>query len=145
MAAVTPRRSGRGRRSMSEINVVPYIDVMLVLLVIFMVTAPLVPPGEIALPRAGKSNTRPDAYVEVQVRASGELRLRSVNAGPGSERTVGRRDLGAALVQIRGGADLPVMISADKSVRYEVVIEVMNELQQQNVQRVGLMVTPAGR
>ena len=143
MAAVNPRGGRRSRRSMSEINVVPYIDVMLVLLVIFMVTAPLVPPGEISLPKAGKSNTRPDAYVEVQVRANGEMRLRTVNAGEGNQRTVAKRDLGGALRQVRGDADLPVMISADKSVKYEAVIDVMNELQQQNVQRVGLMVSPA--
>ncbi len=62
MPAINQRsRGGRGRRMVNEINVVPYIDVMLVLLVIFMVTAPLVPPGQIDLPRAGKSNTRPDA------------------------------------------------------------------------------------
>jgi biopolymer transport protein TolR len=130
---------------MSEINVVPYIDVMLVLLVIFMVTAPLVTPGEIELPRAGRSNTRPDAYVEVQIRANGDLRLRTVNSGASSERTVARTELGAAIGQLTGGAQQPVMISADKSVRYETVMSVMNELQQQNIARVGLMVTPAAR
>jgi biopolymer transport protein TolR len=143
MAAVRSRRGGRGRRLVSEINVVPYIDVMLVLLVIFMVTAPLVPPGQIDLPRAGKSNVRPDAYVEIQVSAAGSLTLRTVNSGDGQTRTVARRELSDSLKDLRGNADLPVMISADKSVKYETVMDVMNELQKQNVAKVGLAVTPA--
>lgn len=143
MAALASRRSGRSRRMVSEINVVPYIDVMLVLLVIFMVTAPLTPPGVIDLPRAGKSNTKPDAYVEVQVRQNGELRLRTVNSGDGQERRVGRRELASSLNELRGNTDMPVVISGDKQVRYEAVIDVMDELQRQNVARVGLMVKPA--
>ena len=143
MAGPTPRRGGRGRRMVSDINVVPYIDVMLVLLVIFMVTAPLVPPGQIDLPRAGKSNVRPDAYVEVQVAAGGNLTLRTVNAGDTQARTVARRELADTLKALRGANDLPVMISADKAVRYEAVMDVMNELQKQNVSKVGLAVTPA--
>jgi biopolymer transport protein TolR len=142
MAGPTPRRGGRGRRMVSDINVVPYIDVMLVLLVIFMVTAPLVPPGQIDLPRAGKSNVRPDAYVEVQVAAGGNLTLRTVNAGDTQTRTVTRRELADTLKALRGANDLPVMISADKAVRYEAVMDVMNELQKQNVSKVGLAVTP---
>ena len=115
---------------------------MLVLLVIFMVTAPLVPPGQIDLPRAGKSNVRPDAYVEVQVAAGGNLTLRTVNAGDTQTRTVTRRELADTLKALRGANDLPVMISADKAVRYEAVMDVMNELQKQNVSKVGLAVTP---
>ena len=137
------RGGGRSRRMMNEINVVPYIDVMLVLLVIFMVTAPLMPPGVIDLPRAGKSNTRPDAYVEVQVRAGGDLRLRSVNAGDSQERRVGRKELVPTLRTLRGDADMPVVISAERSVRYEVVVDVMDKLHRQNVNRVALMVKPA--
>jgi biopolymer transport protein TolR len=143
MPGISSRRSGRGRRMVSEINVVPYIDVMLVLLVIFMVTAPLVSPGVIDLPRAGKSNTKPDAYIEVQVRQNGELRLRTVNAGDAQERRIGRRDLASNLKELRAGSDLPVVISGEKQVRYESVIDVMDELQKQNVARVGLMVKPA--
>ena len=133
----------RHRKAINQINVVPYIDVMLVLLVIFMVTAPLVPPGQIDLPRAGKSNVRPDAYVEVQVAAGGNLTLRTVNAGDTQTRTVTRRELADTLKALRGTNDLPVMISADKAVRYEAVMDVMNELQKQNVSKVGLAVTPA--
>ena len=135
---------GRGRRLVNDINVVPYIDVMLVLLVIFMVTAPLLPPGVIDLPRAGKSNTRPDAYIELEVRSTGELRLRSINNADTQERRVARRELADAIGQLRGDADLPVVISGDKAVRYETIIEVMDELYRLNVNRVALMVKPPG-
>ncbi len=135
-------RGGRGRRLVNEINVVPYIDVMLVLLVIFMVTAPLLPPGAIELPSAGKSTAPPDAYIEVIVRADGDLRLRSVNRGDSEEVRITRRELAATIAPLRAKADLPVVISADKAVRYESVIEVMNELQKMNVSRVALLVKP---
>ncbi len=128
---------------MSEINVVPYIDVMLVLLVIFMVTAPMMPPGVIDLPSTGRSNTRPDAYVEVLVTAGGEMRVRSRNTGESLERSVGLQDLRDAISAV-GGDKLPVVISGDRQVRYEAIIEVMDQLQKMNVGRVGLMVRPAG-
>jgi biopolymer transport protein TolR len=136
--------SGRSRRLVNDINVVPYIDVMLVLLVIFMVTAPMMPPGVIDLPRAGKSNTRPDAYIELEVRATGELRLKSVNNADSQERRVARRELPDALQQLRGASELPVVVSGDKTVRYETIVEVMDELYRLNVPRVALMVKPTG-
>ncbi|MGE0804709.1 MAG: biopolymer transporter ExbD [Burkholderiaceae bacterium] len=138
------RRGGRGRRLVNEINVVPYIDVMLVLLVIFMVTAPLIPPGAIELPSAGRSNQPPDRYIEVQVRTDGELRVRGVNTGDPSERRIGRRDLAGTIDQLRGGdQQIAIAISGDKAVRYESVIEVMAELQKLDIGRVALMVKPA--
>lgn len=137
-------RSGRiRRRAVSEINVVPYIDVMLVLLVIFMVTAPMMPPGVVDLPSAGRSNTRPDVYVEVMVRESGELRVRTRNAGESLERTVALREVGEAVREV-GGQNLPVVISGDKGVRYESVVNVMDQLQRANIGRVALMVKPSG-
>ena len=142
MPSVSSRGRGKGRRLVNDINVVPYIDVMLVLLVIFMVTAPLLPPGAIELPSAGKSSAPPDAYIEVIVRADGDLRLRSVNRGDSEEVRIARRDLAATIGPLRAGADLPVVISADKAVRYESVIDVMSELQRMNVTRVALMVKP---
>ena len=66
----------RPRRAMSEINVVPYIDVMLVLLVIFMITAPLVNPGVIELPSVGKSSQPPELPLEVVIKADASLVLR---------------------------------------------------------------------
>jgi biopolymer transport protein TolR len=143
MASVPARggRSGR-RRPVSEINVVPYIDVMLVLLVIFMVTAPMLPPGVVDLPSAGRSNTRPEAYIEITVTASGELKVRSRNRGESAESTVTRRELVDAVRSF--GSDLPVVISGDRQVRYESVVEVMSELQKANISRVALMVKPGG-
>ena len=144
MASVSPRggRAGR-RRQVSEINVVPYIDVMLVLLVIFMVTAPMLPPGVVDLPSAGRSNQRPDAYVEVTVTGSGEMKVRARNRGDSPEMTVGRRELADAIRSV-GGGELPVVISGDRQVRYEVIIEVMSELQKMNINRIALMVRPPG-
>jgi len=144
MASVqSGNRGGKRRRPVSEINVVPYIDVMLVLLVIFMVTAPMMPPGVIDLPSTGRSNTRPEAFIEVIVAANGDLKIRSRNAGESSERTVGLPDLRDAILAV-GGDKLPVVISGDRQVRYEAIIDVMDRLQKMNVGRVGLMVKPAG-
>jgi biopolymer transport protein TolR len=139
----TIQRTRRPRRAKADINVVPYIDVMLVLLVIFMVTAPMMPPGVIDLPSTGRSNTRPDAYVEVVVTAGGEMRVRSRNSGESLERAAGLQDLRDAINAV-GGDKLPVVISGDRQVRYEAIIEVMDQLQKMNVGRVGLMVRPAG-
>ncbi len=141
MATLSSRGGRRGRRAVSEINVVPYIDVMLVLLVIFMVTAPMQPPGSIDLPSAGKSSTRSDVYIDLQIAANGDIQLRTVNAGDGSRRQVTRRELPDALKEFGAGPDMPVAISADKSIRYEVVMEVLDQLKQQNI-KAALMVKP---
>ena len=136
----------RLRRAMSEINVVPYIDVMLVLLVIFMITAPLVNPGVIDLPSVGKSSLPPELPLEVVIKADGLLMLRERGKAATSERTVSAGELVAALREKqKSHPDQPVVIAADKDVRYEEVLKVMDELQKQNVRRVGLLVTPAPR
>jgi biopolymer transport protein TolR len=136
-------RSGRSRRMVNEINVVPYIDVMLVLLVIFMVTAPMLPPGSIDLPTAGASSKVPDTYLEVQVREGGELQVRTVNAGEAESIEIRRGDLAATIEAMRTSPDMPVAISADKSLPYETVMDVLGELKRMNV-RTALMVKPAG-
>ncbi|TXL68510.1 biopolymer transporter ExbD [Zeimonas arvi] len=145
MPALASRsRGGRSRRMVNDINVVPYIDVMLVLLVIFMVTAPLVPPGAIDLPRAGRSTAKTDKYIEVQVFADGTMRLRTGNTGDPSERRVARADLEGSVRALLAehGEAMPVVISGDRAVRYERVIEVLGDLQQMNIARVALMVKP---
>ncbi len=127
------------RRQMNEINVVPYIDVMLVLLVIFMITAPLISPGQIELPQIGKSLTPPAAPLEVVIRADGTLTLRDRDKA-GTEQTVSRIQLVEIIKQKQSeNADQPVVIAADKSVRYEEVMNVMDILQQQHVKKVGLL------
>jgi len=119
--------------------------VMLVLLVIFMVTAPLVNPGVIDLPSVGKSAKLPEAPLEVIIRADGSLMLRERDRGEGKERTVSTAQMVAALRERQSrNADQPVVIAADKSVRYEAVLKVMDELQRSNIRRVGLLVKPAG-
>jgi biopolymer transport protein TolR len=127
------------RRQMNEINVVPYIDVMLVLLVIFMITAPLISPGQIELPQIGKSLAPPAAPLEVVIRADGTLTLRDRDKA-GTEQTVSRIQLVEIIKQKQSeNADQPVVIAADKSVRYEEVMNVMDILQQQHVKKVGLL------
>ena len=127
------------RRQMNEINVVPYIDVMLVLLVIFMITAPLISPGQIELPQIGKSLTPPAAPLEVVIRADGTLTLRDRDKA-GTEQIVSRAQLVETIKQKQSeNADQPVVIAADKSVRYEEVMNVMDILQQQHVKKVGLL------
>ena len=132
----------RKRGTMHEINVVPYIDVMLVLLVIFMVTAPLVNPGQIELPSVGKTSDPPLAPMEVSIRTDGSLWLRD-RARSMQERRVSRKELIAAIRQKqKQSPDQAVVISADKDVRYESVLEVMDMLQQNQVRKVGLLAKP---
>ena len=131
------RRSAR--RLMNEINVVPYIDVMLVLLVIFMVTAPLMNPGQVDLPSVGKSLAPPAAPLEVIIKKDNSLALRD-HAKSGKESKVSRDELIAILKTRQGAqAEQAVGISADKNVRYEEVINVMDALQQQQIKKVGLL------
>jgi biopolymer transport protein TolR len=130
------------RRLMNQINVVPYIDVMLVLLVIFMVTAPLIQTGSVDVPSVGKSAQSPGEPLEVIIKADGALALRD-RAGNGKERAVSRGELAAEVQAVRArNPQKAVMIAADKSVRYEAVMQVMDELQRQQVARIGLLVQP---
>jgi biopolymer transport protein TolR len=130
------------RRLMNQINVVPYIDVMLVLLVIFMVTAPLINPGQVELPQVGKTSDPPMQPLEVQVRTDRSIWLRDRARGS-SEKRVNRNEL---LQEIKDkqarNPSQAVVISADKDVRYEAVLEVMDMLQQNQVGKVGLLAKP---
>jgi len=124
---------------MSQINVVPYIDVMLVLLVIFMITAPLMNPGQIDLPSVGKSAAPPVAPLEVIIKKDTTLSLRD-HARGGAEFPVSRDELTSRLQQsMKRNPDQPVVISADRNVRYEEVIKVMDMLQQQHIKKIGLL------
>lgn len=128
---------GRGRRTINEINMVPFIDVMLVLLIIFMVTAPLISPSLIDLPSVGKGKTQPDKVIQIIVAKDESLELKV------QDKTTRQPLAGlvAAVRQAQGGdATLPVVISADRNVKYEAVVRVMDTLQRNGVQRVGLSV-----
>ena len=127
------------RRLMNEINVVPYIDVMLVLLIIFMITAPLVNSGQIELPQIGKSMKPPIAPLEVIIKADKSLAIRDL-ALTTTEQKVNRDELIAIIKQKQAkNKDQPVVIAADKNVRYEEVIKMMDILQKQKVTKVGLL------
>ncbi len=131
---------GRGRRTINEINMVPFIDVMLVLLIIFMVTAPLITPSVVDLPSVGKATKQPDAVIAVVVQKDDSLELKS---GKSLETSV-PSSLAQIAGQVKklqaGNANIAVVISADKAVKYETVVKVMDNLQRAGIARVGLSV-----
>ncbi len=130
----------RPRRLKNEINVVPYIDVMLVLLVIFMVTAPMMTTANIDLPSVGKAAQQAEKPLEVIIRPDRSLALID-RSGRGGERAVTREELVQAVLAAQArNPDQPVLISGDRSVKYEAVLEVMDTLQRQQVKRVALNV-----
>ncbi|MCM2327121.1 MAG: protein TolR [Lysobacter sp.] len=133
----------RRRRAMAEINVVPYIDVMLVLLIIFMVAAPLINPGTIDLPQVGAKLDPAVAPLEVRVRANGELAV--VDRSRSTEELLVKRPQLLDIVRRaqQAHADQAVVIAGDRNVRYEEVLKVMDILQQGQVKRVGLLARPA--
>ena len=146
MPAVASR--GRGRRTINEINMVPFIDVMLVLLIIFMVTAPLITPSLIDLPSVGKANRPPYMKLEVVIHIDESLELREASPKAGAAGATGAErlalaDLSARVLQAQNAqaaGSMAVVISADRNLKYESVVKVMDTLQRAGVQRVGLSV-----
>ena len=132
----------RDRKLMNQINVVPYIDVMLVLLIIFMITAPLITPGQIELPSVGKTQDTPVQPVEVQIKANGNLLVRDTGKQT-TARVVSHDELVDVIKNKQeANPDQPVVIAADKAVKYEEVMKVMDILQQNQVKRIGLLAKP---
>jgi len=127
---------------MHDINIVPYVDVMLVLLVIFMVTAPLITPAVIYLPTVDKASAPRIVPLEVYVKSDRSLvvRQRDKSGAIVSERTVSQGELASVLKSIRKSDDLAVLVGGDKNARYEAVLQVMDELRKQGVTKVGLQV-----
>jgi biopolymer transport protein TolR len=140
MPAVAGR--GRGRRTINEINMVPFIDVMLVLLIIFMVTAPLITPSMIDLPSVGKAARQPDQIIQIVIGKNEALELKVKDQSS----SIPLKELAAAVKRAQGAKDSAaaansaVVISADKTVKYESVVQVMDTLQRAGIQRVGLSV-----
>lgn len=127
----------RQRRLMNQINVVPYIDVMLVLLVIFMVTAPMIQSGSVNLPSVDKVPAPPTDAMVVQVKANGELTLRATSNS--TEKPLNRKDLiGEVQAAVSANPGQSVIIAADKSVKYEQVMNTLNDLRNAGVNKVGL-------
>jgi biopolymer transport protein TolR len=128
---------GRGRRTISEINMVPFIDVMLVLLIIFMVTAPMITPSMVDLPSVGKAAKQPDQVVQVVIQKDERLEL--VSNGKTDSASLG--SVAASVKRLVGdGTNTAVVISADRSVKYETGVKVMDSLQRAGIARVGLSV-----
>ena len=141
MAAIG-QRSGSRRRTINEINMVPFIDVMLVLLIIFMVSAPLITTGVVDLPSVGRAKAQPEHVIHIVVGSDEKLKLR-IDQGEAEPLQMNR--LAQAVKQAQAGkAETPVVISADKAVKYEAVVKVMDVLQSAGIQRVGLAVRNAG-
>jgi biopolymer transport protein TolR len=138
-------RGTRGRKFKSDINVVPYIDVMLVLLIIFMVVAPLTTPSTIDLPKAGRSTQPPSDYIEIELKADGSssIGIHGESGGQGGSPSYAqasqRDDLMKRLVAIHSQhPDLPLMISADKSIKYDEVVQTIAQANKAGIARVGL-------
>ena len=134
-------RSGRTRKFKSEINVVPYIDVMLVLLVIFMVVAPLTTPGVVNLPTAEKTAQPPSEYIEITMRStdSYEIGVKQQKSGRESPEKVGRDALMQKLRTLHeSNPKYPVLIAADEKSNYGDVIKLISDAKKLGIDRVGL-------
>ena len=135
MATVVSR--GRGRRTINEINMVPFIDVMLVLLIIFMVTAPLITPSMINLPSVGKAGGQPDQVIQVAIGKDESIEMKIKEKST----SLGLQDLASAVKQAQSSAsNSAVVISADRNIKYEAVVKIMDTLQRAGIRRVGLSV-----
>lgn len=136
----------RQRRLKNEINVVPYIDVMLVLLVIFMVAAPMMTTSSIDLPSVGKAPTAPVAPFEVAIKADESLSVTDRSNSNSKERPISRNELkSVVLAALDKNPEQAVLIAGDKNVKYEAVLSVMDELQRAQIKRVGLLVQMTGK
>ena len=141
MPAVSSR--GRGRRTINEPNMVPFIDVMLVLLIIFMVTAPLITPSKIDLPSIGKAAKQPDVVIQIILGKNDALEMKvKENSTPVTLSSLAEKVQQAQKKSSAGTevANTAVVISADKSAKYESVVKVMDTLQRAGIARVGLSV-----
>ncbi|MDD4888009.1 MAG: biopolymer transporter ExbD [Thiomonas sp.] len=144
-------RGRRSRRALADINVVPYIDVMLVLLIIFMVTAPLITPTMVKLPTVGNAPQAPSVLVQVTIQKDDMLEVSLRNpkskSGNAAPQPVTLKALPQTVQQLAAQAGLsldamPVLIAADKNVKYDAVMRALNLLKQHGVERVGLAVQP---
>jgi biopolymer transport protein TolR len=146
MPSVISRR--KGRRTISEINMVPFIDVMLVLLIIFMVTAPLITPSMISLPKVGKAPSQPQNPVQILIGKDEKIQIKlKTDTTPSNISTVVADILKLepnVKAAMPGLQTVPVVISADKSIKYETVVQVMDKLQKAGVSRIGLSVQTGG-
>jgi biopolymer transport protein TolR len=145
MAATLPSKGRKQRRSISDINMVPFIDVMLVLLIIFMVTAPLLVPSVIDVPSIGKASNAPDQVITIEIDKNLHIAVKSKTASQDGKSQIAQmasmETVAKIVTQLQAGkADTPVIISADKGIVYDEVVKLMDKLQRAGVARVGLAV-----
>ena len=135
----------RQRRLMNQINVVPYIDVMLVLLVIFMVTAPMIQQGTINVPSAGAGTPPPQAEaIFIEVKADGALALRPGNSG--NSRPVRKDQLEIALKEtLAKNQEQPFLVAADPKLDYQKVIDVLEVARSAGVRKISLVTQNTSR
>jgi biopolymer transport protein TolR len=127
----------RQRRLKNEINVVPYIDVMLVLLVIFMVATPMMTTGSVDLPSTGTAPQKPPKYIKVEVKSDGALAVFDANGKSTNIRSI--KDLKGELNALKSDDEkIAVLIAGDKETQYKNVIEVLDEVKRMGFERVGL-------
>jgi biopolymer transport protein TolR len=127
----------RQRRLKSEINVVPYIDVMLVLLVIFMVATPMMTTGSVDLPSTGTAPQKPPKYIKVEVGSDGALSV--YNADGKATKIKGIKALKGELNSLKEADEkIAVLIAGDKETQYKNVIEVLDEVKRMGFEKVGL-------
>ena len=120
---------------MNQINVVPYIDVMLVLLVIFMITAPMTNPGVVDLPRVGQSLKQQVTPIIISIKKDASTEIKG--------KKYKKDDLLAYIKKsIDKNPEQSVVIAADKKVQYQEVIIVMDLLKQNAINKVGLLLKP---
>jgi len=125
----------KSRRMMNQINVVPYIDVMLVLLVIFMVTAPMTNPGGVDLPSVGQGLTQPIAPILLKIKLDGSIEVDDKSLPLDQV-------IYAVKMQVEKNPQRSVLIAADKGVKYDEVIRVMDLLKIGKIEKVGLLLSP---
>jgi biopolymer transport protein TolR len=133
----------RSRKAINQMNVTPMVDVMLVLLVIFMVTAPLINPGQIELPPVGQKLEVPVAPLEITLKTDQTLTLQDQATAAPAVR-LSRSELLARVLDIKSRRpDQPVVIAADRTSKYEDVLAILDLLQRNGVRKVGLLARPA--
>jgi biopolymer transport protein TolR len=133
-------RGGRGRKFKSEINVVPYIDVMLVLLIIFKAVPATNNPNVINLPTAEKSALPPDDYIQIVLKPNASLSIGINGKAATAPQDMDNRT--ALLRRLRSiheeHPEYPVMIAGDKESKYDDVIQLISEAKKMGISRVGL-------
>jgi TolR protein len=127
-------KNHRNRTALSEINVTPLVDVMLVLLIIFMVTAPLMQQGiDVNLPKAKGKDLPPEERISIVVKKGGTLFL--------NDQSISKADMISKLTAI-SKLNPNVFLRADKDVPYGTVVEIMGDIKEAGIEKLGMVTEP---